>query len=75
MSYLNASETLLDQLSVDQHHDAISGTAAQYVTFDYQFKLQTAQDKSQKPFKSIIADSLPQTGFKTEAKHIHQCIG
>lgn len=56
--YLNASATLLDQLSVDQHHDAISGTAAQYVTFDYQFKLQTAQDKSQVPFKKIIKDSL-----------------
>lgn len=53
--YLKASATLLDELSVNQHHDAISGTAAQYVTFDYQFKLNAAQDKSQKPFKKAIA--------------------
>lgn len=37
--YLNASETMLDELSVNMHHDAISGTAAQYVTWDYQFLL------------------------------------
>jgi hypothetical protein len=73
--YLDASLALGDQLSVNQHHDAISGTASQYVTFDYEFKLQTAQDRSQIPFKKIVADSLEQIGLKTEQKHVYQCIG
>jgi len=64
--YLDASLALGDQLSVNQHHDAISGTASQYVTFDYEFKLQTAQDRSQIPFKKIVAESLEQIGLKTE---------
>lgn len=45
------------------------------MTFDYEFKLQTAQDRSQIPFKKIVAESLEQIGLKTEQKHVHQCIG
>ena len=73
--YLNASSTFLDELSVNQHHDAISGTATQYVTFDYEFKLQTAQDKSQIPFKKIIKESLLQIGVNTDYKYVFQCVG
>lgn len=36
---MSASSYLFDQVSVVQHHDAISGTAAQYVTIDYQYRL------------------------------------
>ena len=32
-------------MGVVQHHDAISGTAKQYVTFDYQWNLAKAFDK------------------------------
>ena len=31
-------------MGVVQHHDAISGTAKQYVTFDYQYNLAKAFD-------------------------------
>jgi len=36
---MSASSYLFDQVSVVQHHDAISGTAAQYVTLDYEYRL------------------------------------
>ena len=34
-------------MGVVQHHDAISGTAKQYVTFDYQYNLAKAFDSGQ----------------------------
>jgi hypothetical protein len=42
---LQQNDALLAELSIDQHHDAITGTSMQYVTNDYQFKLSIAQDK------------------------------
>lgn len=33
--YKNASTSFLDLVSIMQHHDAVTGTASQYVTFDY----------------------------------------
>jgi hypothetical protein len=32
---LQQNDALLAELSIDQHHDAIAGTAMQYVTNDY----------------------------------------
>ena len=40
--YLKSNDILLDQLSILQHHDAVTGTAKQFVTFDYQYRLQKA---------------------------------
>lgn len=51
---LKANNALLDELSVDQHHDAIAGTAQEYVTMDYQVKLSQAELASKKPTYQFI---------------------
>ena len=45
-SILKAHHSLLDGLGVSQHHDAITGTAKQYVTNDYSVRLWKGVDKS-----------------------------
>ena len=37
--YLKSNDIFLDQLSILQHHDAVTGTASQYVTIDYKYRL------------------------------------
>ena len=35
----NVKWSMLDAMGINQHHDAISGTAQQYVANDYAFRL------------------------------------
>jgi hypothetical protein len=56
--YLKSNDIFLDQLSIVQHHDAITGTATQYVTLDYQYRLQRAQDISDITYKREIVKAL-----------------
>lgn len=58
ISVLNETDNLLDQISIVQHHDAVAGTASQYVTNHYQFKLQKGQDLSVHNTKEQIAKAL-----------------
>ena len=55
---MDAYENLLGEVSVNQHHDAITGTSNQHVVFDYQYKLQKAEDEAIKPMKKLIAKDL-----------------
>jgi hypothetical protein len=43
---LFAKERMLEELSIYQHHDAITGTSKQYVANDYTFRMQKAVDLS-----------------------------
>jgi|SaaInl33SG_5_DNA_1037386.scaffolds.fasta_scaffold132313_1 hypothetical protein len=56
--YLKSNDILLDQLAIVQHHDAVTGTATQYVTLDYQYRLQRAQDISDISYKKEIVAAL-----------------
>ena len=56
--YLKSNDILLDQLAIVQHHDAVTGTATQYVTLDYQYRLQRAQDISDISYKKEIIAAL-----------------
>lgn len=56
--YLKSNDILLDQLAIVQHHDAVTGTATQYVTLDYQYRLQKAQDVSDITYKKEVVAAL-----------------
>jgi len=45
---LKAKKDLLEQLGTYLHHDAITGTAKQYVSDDYSYRMQKAEDSSTK---------------------------
>jgi hypothetical protein len=66
---------LLAELSIDQHHDAIAGTAMQYVTNDYQFRLSVAQDKGLIQTKKYLSEVLAQHGIQTKngAESVLRC--
>jgi len=52
---LKASDSFLGELSINQHHDAIAGTAMQYVTDDYQLKLYQVAESSSSLAREHIA--------------------
>lgn len=76
--YLKSNDILLDQLSILQHHDAVTGTAKQFVTYDYQFRLQKAQDISDVTYKKEIVGALQAyagISVKDGSKGIKRCVG
>ena len=56
-------------MGVVQHHDAITGTAKQYVTFDYQWNLAKAFDKGKIVYGKYLQDILhKKTGLVLNGK-------
>jgi hypothetical protein len=53
---LSAKKQMLEALGVYQHHDAITGTAKQYVADDYTFRMQKAVDTSSKLYHQHLVD-------------------
>lgn len=76
--YLKSNDILLDQLSILQHHDAVTGTATQYVTLDYQYRLQKAQDISDITYKKEVINALKAyagISVKDGTKSVKRCVG
>ena len=71
---LDAKQAMLEQLSVYQHHDAITGTAKQYVADDYTYRLQKAVDFSSPVYHKELADIL-RSATGIEAFNLSACAG
>jgi len=56
--YLKSNDIFLDQLAILQHHDAVTGTSNQYVTYDYQYRLQRAQDIADITYKKEVIKAV-----------------
>lgn len=56
--------SLLQEMGVYQHHDAISGTARQLVANDYARRLSIALEKNVKSYSKLVDDQIKSmTGF------------
>ena len=74
--YLKSNDALLDELSIVQHHDAVTGTSTQYVTFDFQFRLQRAMDASDVTYKREISNALQSyAGISVSDSNVLRCVG
>lgn len=51
--YLDAKETLMEVMGIMQHHDAITGTAKQYVADDYNKMLHEAIDRMNTQYSNV----------------------
>ena len=58
------AEDILGQL---QHHDAITGTESQYVTFDYEFRLGQSFKSSKEMYLQKLADMVQSQGLNVTA--------
>ena len=71
---LLAKQSMLESLSIYQHHDAITGTAKQYVADDYSFRMQRSIDFSSKTYFKELSERLARaTGIK--AANLSMCVG
>ena len=57
-SILNAKDKMLDELGINQHHDAVSGTAKQHVADDYANRLTKGMKINNKEYGKLIQENI-----------------
>ena len=73
---MDANFNLMDPIGVAQHHDAITGTAKQYVSNDYSYRLQKGLDESRETYKKEIAKVVKRDfGLTVDEKEVLSCVG
>ena len=67
---------MFDAMGIFQHHDAITGTDAQFVDQDYVLKLWRAMQQNQKTTTGLLESALYKyTGIKAKQADLTTCIG
>ena len=67
-SILNVQHVMLDAMGLYQHHDAVAGTAKQYVADDYAYKLHLATEANNGKFSSLVNEHLlSQLGYSSDS--------
>lgn len=69
---LKDMNAMSDQLSVAQHHDAITGTHAQYVDIDYLFWMARAFNPSKEHASKLMGDYVDAL-YGVKAKGLKMC--
>ena len=57
-SILNAKDSMLNELGINQHHDAVTGTAKQHVADDYAYRLYTALETNNVVYNEAVAEKV-----------------
>jgi len=71
-----AKDAMFDSMGVAQHHDAITGTGTQEVDRDYNYRIQSAMDKSNVVYKRELEEALLRhTGVKAKPDSLSNCLG
>jgi hypothetical protein len=66
---LAAKDKLLDELGINQHHDAVSGTAKQNVANDYALRLFKGMKQNNIQYGKVIQDNIEaETGMTTNSE-------
>lgn len=66
---------MFDNMGLYQHHDAVTGTDAQFVAADYTFRLNKAISKNNKQYKKVLQEELTrQTGIQLKTDLV-ACVG
>ena len=67
-SILSASYSMMNELGVNQHHDAITGTAKQAVANDYARRLYQSMEQNNVEYNKLVADKIAAaTNLKSDA--------
>ena len=71
---LDARYSMLDDIGINQHHDAVTGTAKQAVANDYALRLFQGMERNKIPYGKAIKDKVEQMSGLETTEEWEQCF-